>query len=577
MAFARALGVAFGAALAIGIVASPASALGGPRPTSPGNHTLATTHFLITYYSDAPNGVPAKDYSTETDAGDLAGYAEQAYALYRSWGFPAPPSDGDGLIDIVVTDTSGPPAYESFVTPDPPFPSPDTGYITIATPTELKAYADLEGLTVPQEEQKEISVEVFLMFAWATWLPTTQDEQWLEEGAAQWAGYVASGYPGVGSSVAPPDIALNCRDSLVGWQKCDPNSFIDTGFSRWAFFQMLANEYGNSFILNAFTNGAAGQPSKTALSNAIAAKGSSLASQFNAYAADLMTGSFGVAGLAGVRPTPDANVLVGTVTTPPVPAALALPPVNVTPINHLSARYVTFQRGDGDGSHACFAATLSISVAMPAGTSAQPYFFWDVAGSTPMALNVSGNTASINNVPWDTCDWGLTRGWLSIPNAGTTVDAANFTVTSSVTVDPNTPATATPPPAPTSVWGTTIPVPTADVPPSIDVFGPELLKLSTADPTIRLIVESSGPGTLNATLGGGALGSSSLRAGNNDLRFAVPKGMLTTLRRSASAANILTLTPSSSSGSASGSPVMLHVVITATPKAKPKAKKHKKK
>jgi len=82
---------------------------------------------------------------------------------------------------------------------------------------------------------------------------------------------------------------------------------------------------------------------------------------------------------------------------------------------------------------------------------------------------------------------------------------------------------------------------------------------------------------LNATLGGGALGSSSLRAGNNDLRFAVPKGMLTTLRRSASAANILTLTPSSSSGSASGSPVMLHVVITATPKAKPKAKKHKKK
>jgi hypothetical protein len=569
MAFSRALWVAFGAALAIGIVASPASALGGFRPT--GDHTLATTHFLVTYHTDLTLGVPAKDYSTEGDAGDLAGYAEQAYALYRSWGFPAPPNDGDGLIDIYVTDTSTPPpGYESLVTPDgPPFPSPDTGYITIATPAELKGYADAEGLTVPQEEQKEISVDVFLMFAWATWLPTTPDEQWLEEGAAQWAGYVATGYPSVGSSVASPDIALNCRDSVVGNQMCDPDTFIDSGYSRWAFFQMLANEYGNAFVLNAFTNGAALQPSATALSNAIAAKGSSLASQFNTYASDMMTGNFGVPGLLGVRPTPDANVLAGTVTA-------TLPPVKVTPTNHLAAHYVTFQRGDDDGSHACFAATLSINVAIPAGTSAQPYFFWDVVGSKPTALNVSGSTASIT-VPWDTCDWGPTRGWLSLPNAGTTVDAANFTVTSTLTVDPNTPATATAPPIPASVWGTTIPVPTADVPPSIDVFGPELLKLSTADPTIRLIVESSGPGTLNATLGGGALGSSSLRAGNNDLRFAVPKGMLTTLRRSASATNILTLTPASTSGSASGSPVMLHVVIAAAPKAKPKAKKHKKK
>ena len=570
MAFTRALGVAFGAALAIGIVASPASALGGPRP--PGDHTLATTHFLITYHTDMTLGVPAKDYSTETDAGDLAGYAEQAYALYRSWGYPAPPNDGDGLIDIYVTDTSTPaPGYESLVTPDAPFPSPDTGYITIATPAELKGYGDAEGLTLAQEEQKEISVDVFLTFAWATWLPTTQDEQWLEEGAAQWAGYVATGYPSVGSSVAPPDIALNCRDNLIAHQMCDPDPFIDSGYSRWAFFQMLANEYGTSFVLNAFTNGAAGQPSKTALSNAIAAKGSSLASQFNAYATDLMTGNFGVPGLTAVRPTADANVLAGATTA-------TLQAVKVTPTDHLAARYVTFQRGDGDGSHACFAATLSINVAIPSGTSAQPYFFWDVAGSTPAALNVSGSNASIT-VPWDTCDWGLTRGWLSIPNAGTTVDAANFTVTSSVTVDPNTPATATKPPDPTSVWGTTIPVPTADVPPSIDVFGPELLQLSAADPTIRLIVESSGPGTLNATLGGAVLGSSSLRAGNNDLRFLVPKGMLTSLRRSASAANILTLTPASSSGSASGSPVMLHVVIAAAPKAKarPKAKKHKKK
>ena len=106
------------------------------------------------------------------------------------------------------------------------------------------------------------------------------------------------------------------------------------------------------------------------------------------------------------------------------------------------------------------------------------------------------------------------------------------------------------------------------------MFGPELLKLSATDPTIRLIVESSGPGMLTATLGSTVLGTGSLRSGNNDLRFAVPKGMLTSLRRSAAAANVLTLTPVAPTGSATGSPVMLHVTIAAVPKAK-KHPKHK--
>jgi hypothetical protein len=570
MGLTRALWAALGAAVAIGIVAAPASALGGPRPA--GDHTLTTTHFLITYHTDFLNGAPAKDYSTETDAGNIAGYAEQAYALYRSWGFPAPPNDGDGLVDVHVTDLSGPPAYSSSITPDFPFPSPDTGYIEIATPTELQGYADNAGLTLAQEEQMEISRDVFLMFAWATWLPLTPDNNWTEEGAAQWAGWAASGYPNVGGSVAPPDIAVSCRDSLVAHHMCDPDPYTDSGYSRWAFFQMLANEYGSSFVNGAFVNGAAGQPATTALANAIAAKGSSLASQFNAYAANLMTGGFHVAGLAAVRPQADANVVTGLINA-------TLPAIKVTPTNHLAARYVTFQRGDADASHACYAATLAINVSMPAGTSSQPYFFWDVPGGSAQALSVSGTNASIS-VPWDTCDWGNARGWLSIPNASTTVDGANFTVTSTLTVDPNTIATSSSAPPPASVWGTTVTVPTTDVAPTIDVFGPELLQLSTTDPTIRLIVDSSGPGSLTANLGGTVLGTGTLRAGNNDLRFVVPKDMLTAIRRSASAANVLTLTPLSPAGTA-GAAVTRQVVITApaktTAKAKAKAKKHKKK
>ncbi|MDE3024946.1 MAG: hypothetical protein KGI93_05185, partial [Acidobacteriota bacterium] len=291
---------------------------------------------------------------------------------------------------------------------------------------------------------------------------------------------------------------------------------------------------------------------------------------FNEYAEKLMDGDFSTAATTAVRPSADVNIAGGIKTA-------TLTPVTVS-VDHLAARYVTFTRGDGNSSHPCYAATLSISVAMPAGTSSQPYFFWDASGSTPQALSVSGNTASIT-VPWDTCFWGSSVGWLSLPNASTTIDAASFTVSSSITVDQSTPATAAAPPPAASIWGTSVPVPTTDVAPSIDVFGPELLQVSSAAPTIRLIVESSGPGTLNAALGTTALGTGQLRAGNNDLRWTVPKGLLTSLRTSASAANLLTLTPMSPSGAAAGSPVLLHVVVTAPVKAKraAKPKRHTKK
>jgi hypothetical protein len=561
MARIRALGVAFAVALLAGVLASAAPAV--VRPVS--DHTLTTTHFMVHYYTDVlPSGSPALDYSTETQAGDIGAYAEQAYSLFASWGYTAPPDDGDGRIDIYVTDLSGPPAEESLAFADNAGPGPSTGDFELATPTEIQTYADTEGLSLAQEEQKAVALNVFYMFTLATWTPTSQGDDWLLEGAGQWGavntiGLLSSGAVSIGS----PDIALTCRDNLPSHQMCDPIPFNEGGWARWAFFQMLSNEFGTSFTKTAFANAAAGQTAATALANALSAKGTSLANVFNDYTKRLLNADFGVPGIVTARPPAFANVLGG--------GKAATLPTTTVPVDHLSARYLTFQRGDGT-SHACFAATLSINVAIPAGTSAQPYFFWDVADSTPQALSVNGSNASIT-VPWDTCDWGATRGWLSLPNAGTTVDGATFTVTGSVTVDTNTPAAASAPPTPVSVWGTTVPVPTTDVAPSIDVFGPELLQLSAASPTIRLIVESSGPGTVNATLGSTALGSRTLRSGNNDLRFVVPKGVLTSLRRSASAANLLTLTPMSSTGSVAGQPVTRHVVIAAPSKAK----KHKKK
>lgn len=564
MAPARALGAALTAAVVAGLLASVAGAVALPRP--PGDHQITTAHFIVHYYTDAPAGAPAADYSTETQAGDVAAYAERAYALETGWGFPAPLDDGDGHIDIYLDDLSSMPGVIAYAEPDGSFPyaSPDSGAIVMSTPDEMAGFATAEGLTTQQEELKTVAHELFHLFQYATWVPANQSDGWFFEATAQWAGFSAIGYPSgsVVTNVGPPDVALTCRDDLVDHQMCDPDPYVEGGYSRWAFFQMLANEYGSSFVHNVLVNGAAGQTAATALSNAVAAKSSSLSDQFNDYAKRLMDGDFGVPALASVRPPVQQAVTAGAQTA-------TLPTLRV-PVNHLSARFVTFQRGDGDGSHACYAATLSINVAIPAGTSAQPYYYWDVPGSSPQALSVNGSNASIT-VPWDTCNWGTARAWVSIPNAGTTVDAADFTITSSITVDSNTPAVAVAPPAAASVWGATVPVPSADVPPSIDVFGPELLRLSAGTPTIRLIVESSGPGTLNAALGSVALGSGDLRAGNNDLRFTVPKSMFAALRRASTAANVLTLTPVSPSGAASGTAVTRQVVI-ATVKAKAKAR-----
>ena len=560
-----------------------ACALAGPAPAArdcplvaPGgifgtvsDHTLCTQHFVVHYWTDLTiSGTPAANYSTETQAGDVAAWAEQAYAAYSSWGYAAPLVGANGYIDIYVMDLSGPPPAESFWDWTGVGPGPRVGGFAIATPTQLQAFGKANNVTLDQEEQQQIALNVFHLFQLAVWTPTTDADLWLANGAATWAAVHSSPFAPI-AAVGNPDIALDCSDDLGPSNRmCDPNLYDDAGFARWAFFDGLASKYGNDFVKSVFANAAAGQTSTTALANALASKGTSLAAVYADFVNRFMSGTIGSPALASFRPPSYVKFNTGAaaVTTPTV--------VAFVPANHLAARYVTFQRGDGDGSHACYAASLTVNVSMPAGTNAQPYFYWDVPGSSPQAFSISGSNASIT-VPWDTCNWGSTPGWVSIPNASTDVDGAGFTVSYTMTVDTSTPATASPPPTPASVWGTTVPVPTADIPPSIDVFGPELLQLSAKAPTIRLLIDSSGPGTMKATLAATTLGNYTLRAGNNDVRFAVPKSMLTSLRRSASASNLLTLTPLSPSGAATGTAVTRHVVITAAPKPTPA--KHKKK
>src|SRR5581483_7655885 len=97
------------AVLAAGVLAGAAPAARDCIPFDPADHTLCTQHFAVHYLTDATQ----PSYATETQAGDIAAWAEQAYAAYTSWGYAPPVVGADGYLDIWVKDLSGPPAFES--------------------------------------------------------------------------------------------------------------------------------------------------------------------------------------------------------------------------------------------------------------------------------------------------------------------------------------------------------------------------------------------------------------------------------------------------------------------------------
>jgi hypothetical protein len=116
------------------------------------------------------------------------------------------------------------------------------------------------------------------------------------------------------------------------------------------------------------------------------------------------------------------------------------------------------------------------------------------------------------------------------------------------------------------VIGSPIPAPTTDPAPTLKVYAPEVIRVSTKARLLRFAVFSSGDGKLQAVLGSTSLGSASLRGGNNDVRFLLPTALFKSLRTK-SAANLLALT-SVSPGGAQGSTVTRRVLVQAPKKTK---------
>ena len=506
-------------------------------------HCVMTQHFQIWYTSDPGDTA----YTTFTQASDLAALYERVYATEIGYGYPAPADDGDGRIDVYVTTLSSP--MLGFA------PADNAG-----TPSSGLIKIDAGQLGAPSEVHV-LAHELFHLIQYTSWVSHAQTDDWLFEGSAEWMGAHVSGFKESDiMTLGPSDMPLDCRENLVfnpPFQKCNPDLYVENGYSRWPFFEYLAQRFGVTFMHDVFVQGGAGGTATAAIQSALLARGTNLNDVYDDWSTVQMTG-YGISNLDAVKPTAYASIETGASSTP---STSPTPSVDVN-VDHLATRYVEFMRDTNDSSAPCFAATLSLSVKIPAGTLSKPTFYWDGPGSSAVPLSISGNVASAS-IPWDTCTWAGNNGYLALPNASTNVDTADFHVTYSLAVRTNEPATSKLPPAASNPFGPVLDAATAALAPSITVFGPELLKLSSAAQQIRLIVESSGEGSVAAALGSVALGSSALRPGENDLRFAVPANLLTSLRRSALAgATVLTLTPSSPDGKTTGIAFSQKISIT---------------
>ncbi|HEY3018468.1 MAG TPA: hypothetical protein VGJ23_06530 [Gaiellaceae bacterium] len=533
--------------LAAGLAVSvPRASATDPFPTT-GIATLSSDHFTVHYSRDDADST-CSNFITQEKAGDVLGMLERVYSLYTSappngWGYPAPVDDGDSHVDISVDD---------FVEACIPY-----GSIPVGTPGPLSRW---DALVAPIGSGADdihldatkglnyhvIAHELFHLIQDSITGGAAVD-QWLAEGTAEWAAVRADA--ALAGEEQNPDRTMDCVGS-----ECGDTEFDKNGYPGWMLFQYLAEQYGDGKVKDVWTEAAAnpGALGTTDLANILPI---SLATFFNDYTTARLTGNFKLALLAGSLPASYATAQVGDSTSSLLGTYAA--------VNHLAVRYIALKHGVDQGAP-CYAATLTINVAIPPSVTSYPYYYANTNGASAQALSVSGSNASIT-VPWNTCA-GSPDAYLSLPNDTLDKDGREFLVTGTVTVDKTKPASASEPPPPRSIIGSVIPAPTSDPAPSLKVYAPEVIRVSAKTRLLRFAVFASGDGTLQAALGSAGLGSAALRSGNNDIRFVLPKQLFAKLRAK-SASNLLELTSLSPSGS-KGATVTRHVVLLAAKKPK---------
>ena len=317
--------------------------------TPPILREVSTAHFDVWFTPDptAPN------YATDTQALAVAAFSEQAYQAYATLGFPAPLVDGStGKVEIYIVDLS---AFD------------------LSSEVCFGSFYFDSGTMGQADENISAGWDVFYSIE-LTLADPMSNSSWLPAGAAEWAAAKVFGYPSeMTSDLGPPEMSLDCWDDVNGSSACSQIPLEELGGSRWPFYEYLAERFGNTFIDEALSDSQTAGSSLVGLENALVAHGTTLSAAYG-----------------------DLDVVPPSITGSPIltGAATGTIPTQTITVNHLATRYLEIDRGDGSGSHACYAATLALTVQIPSGVTSQPVFYWNGSGSAAVPLTVSGNTAS---------------------------------------------------------------------------------------------------------------------------------------------------------------------------------------
>jgi hypothetical protein len=546
------------AGLAVGARGASAA---DPLPNT-GITQLSSDHFTIYFSRNAETNCPTRFIGAE-QAGDVLQMAERAYAFYSSWTYTTPWSGGALHISVDEFDKAPPTCITDGVI-DPFMPlNPEDGTLTswdgFINPLAPGGTDEihLDGTAGRGLNYQTIAREVFYLFGRVmnptAWDPAPAKNQWLAAASAEWATFRTNGFATVSSTdlAGSPARSLDCVGTECGAKGADADR---NGYSGWLLLEYLAERFGNDAVREVWAQSSA--PAVTQLANVLAAHGTTLPTFFNDYVAARMAGKFTPTTMAGtLPPAHDPGIAVPQATGAISGKALSL--------NHLAAGYVKLTHGT-NAAAACYQATLTLSVAIPSGVASVPYFYANTLGAVAQPFTVSGSTASLS-VPWNTCA-GSPAAYIALANTSLALDARAFVATGSVSVDKTKPATPSEAPAQGPVGAPVTVVPASDPPPTLALHAPEVLRVATKTRLLRFIVFASGDGTLQAALGPTALGSRSVHAGNNDVRFVLPKQLFNKLRTK-STSNLLTLTSLSSNGTR-GMTVTRRVALQAAPKPK---------
>src|SRR5919201_1758500 len=287
--------VPLGLPLAVGV---PRAGAADPFPDL-GIATLSSQHFVVHYSrndTDVGNPCPAPLhwYISQEKAGDVLGMAERAYALYLSWGYPAPATPIDISVDDFV-DQEGLPCGISFGSIDPGFTGPFNRWSALVNASGQMHLDATTGLSY-----HVIAHEIFHEFATTLHAGLSQ---WLQEGTAEWAAFRAESFltPTKDDLGANPDRTADCVGAECGDTELDKN-----GYPGWLLFEYLSERFGTDAVKSVLAD--PGTPGTTALSNVLVSKGTTLASFFNDYTTHRLNGDFSLTAIKGLLPTTQAII-----------------------------------------------------------------------------------------------------------------------------------------------------------------------------------------------------------------------------------------------------------------------------